>query len=326
MTPPEAEPSSSSPVVTEVFTDGACSGNPGPGGWAWATTDGRKASGGEPNTTNQRMELRAVLEALLGLPGTVVVHSDSTYVVNCFNEKWYEGWKAKNWKNSQRKPVANRDLWEPLIDLYLMRRDEISFVWVKGHSGDPMNDLVDQMAVDEAAVFKAEAADAAASGSGSGSASAGTTAVDGPEPPWPVDRAVAVTGASTLDDDKREELVGAVEGLDPAHDILVSGLRRGTELEAAERAVSLQVPVAVVLPFADPASRWPPEDRARFQHCVDAAAWVVTLEGDPATPAQAVAARDQWIWSAVVGAIIVGAPQLVEQLEAAGLGVIAGDA
>ncbi len=324
MTPPEPEPSSASPDVTEVFTDGACSGNPGPGGWAWATLDGRKASGGEPNTTNQRMELRAVLEALLGLPGPVVVHSDSTYVVNCFNEKWYEGWKAKNWKNSQRKPVANRDLWEPLIDLYLMRRDEVSFVWVKGHSGDAMNDLVDQMAVAEAAVFKAEAAGAAASGSaGNGT---GAVPVDGPEPPWPVDRAVAVTGASTLDDDKREELAAAVDGLDPSHDILVSGLRRGTELEAAERAVSLQVPLAVVLPFADPASRWPPEDRARFQRCVDAAAWVVTLEGDPATPAQAVAGRDRWTWSAVVGAIIVGAPQLVEELEAAGLGVIAGDA
>lgn len=305
--------------TTEVFTDGACSGNPGPGGWAWATSDGRQASGGEPNTTNQRMELRAVLEALLALRGRVIVHSDSTYVVNCFNERWYEGWRARNWRNSQRKPVANRDLWEPLIDLYLMRQDELSFVWVKGHSGDAMNDLVDELAVAEAAVFKAEAGAAAVEAAG-GEAK---PALFGPPPPWPIDRAVAVTGAGQPDDDQLEELAAAVEGLDPTNDILVSGLRRGTELEGAERAVALQVPLAVVLPFADPASRWPAEDRTRFERCVDAAAWVVTLEGDQAKPAKAVADRDQWIWQSVVGAIIIGAPELVDRLEDAGLGVIA---
>ncbi|MEL6984302.1 MAG: ribonuclease H, partial [Actinomycetota bacterium] len=241
MTSSDATPTAGDASTTDVFTDGACSGNPGPGGWAWATKDGRQASGGEPNTTNQRMELRAVLEALLALRGPVVVHSDSTYVVNCFNERWYEGWKAKGWKNSQRKPVANRDLWEPLIDLYLMRAEEVSFVWVKGHSGDPMNDHVDQLAVAEAAVFKADAASAAAKPA---AGDVTPLAVDGPEPPWPVDRAVAVTGAGSLDEDQSEDLDGALDGLDPAHDILVSGLRRGAELDGAERAVALQVPLA----------------------------------------------------------------------------------
>jgi ribonuclease HI len=75
------------------------------------------------------------------------VVSDSTYVVNCFRDRWWEGWLRKGWVNSQRKPVANRDLWEPLVTLYQTRQEELSFRWVKGHSGDPMNDLVDAMAV-----------------------------------------------------------------------------------------------------------------------------------------------------------------------------------
>ena len=135
------------PVV--VYTDGACSRNPGPGGWAWAVAPlgSPSASGGEARSTNQRMEIRAVLEALRALDGPVVVVSDSTYVVNCFRDRWWEGWLRKGWVNSQRKPVANRDLWEPLVDLYRSREDEVSFRWVKGHSNDPMNDLVDAMAV-----------------------------------------------------------------------------------------------------------------------------------------------------------------------------------
>ncbi len=133
----------------KVFTDGACSGNPGPGGWAWAVEDGPSGSGGATHSTNQRMELQAVLEAVKALSGAVEIYSDSTYVVKCFNDGWYKGWLKRGWKNSAKKPVANRDLWEPLIELYLERRDELSFFWVKGHSGNKMNDLVDQMAVDE---------------------------------------------------------------------------------------------------------------------------------------------------------------------------------
>jgi ribonuclease HI len=137
------------PGQVVVYTDGACSGNPGPGGWAWAVAPlgSPAASGGEALTTNQRMEIRAVLEALRALDGPVVVVSDSTYVVNCFRDRWWEAWLRKGWVNSQRKPVANRDLWEPLVELYRPREHEVSFRWVKGHSNDPMNDLVDAMAV-----------------------------------------------------------------------------------------------------------------------------------------------------------------------------------
>ncbi len=129
-----------------VWTDGACSGNPGPGGWAWATRDGRQDAGGSPQTTNQRMEIQAALEAVRALAGPLVVVSDSTYVVNCFRDRWWQGWLARGWLTSAKKPVANRDLWEPLVTV-VNDRGDVSFRWVKGHSGDPMNDLVDSLAV-----------------------------------------------------------------------------------------------------------------------------------------------------------------------------------
>src|SRR5689334_21461445 len=130
---------------TVAYTDGACCGNPGPGGWAWAVPNGPYASGVEAKSTNQRMEVSAALEAVRALPGPLSIVCDSTYVVNCFRDRWFEGWMKRGWTNSSKKPVANRDLWEPLIDLYLERGD-VEFAWVKGHSGDPMNDLVDRLA------------------------------------------------------------------------------------------------------------------------------------------------------------------------------------
>jgi ribonuclease HI len=135
-----------------VYTDGACRGNPGPGGWAWAVPDGAYASGAEARTTNQRMEITAVLEALralMGSPGAasgIDVVSDSTYVVRCFTDEWWRGWLRRGWKNAQNKPVSNRDLWEPLLELALAPDADVSFRWVKGHSGDPWNDRVDELA------------------------------------------------------------------------------------------------------------------------------------------------------------------------------------
>jgi len=134
------------PAALRVWTDGACSGNPGPGGWAWATEDGRQASGGAAHTTNQRMEIEAALEAVRALDGPLVVMSDSTYVVNCFRDEWWKGWLSRGWLTSAKKPVVSRDLWEPLVTL-VRDRGDVTFQWVKGHSGDPMNDLVDSLAV-----------------------------------------------------------------------------------------------------------------------------------------------------------------------------------
>jgi ribonuclease HI len=93
------------------------------------------------------MEIRAALEAVNQLEGPLVVISDSTYVVNCFRDGWWRGWLARGWVNSAKKPVANRDLWEPLIEA-VRQRGNVTFQWVKGHSGDPMNDLVDRLAVE----------------------------------------------------------------------------------------------------------------------------------------------------------------------------------
>lgn len=132
--------------VTEVYTDGACQRNPGgPGGWGWVVDETTFGLGGEPSTTNQRMEISAALEACRALadrPG-LVVFSDSTYVVNCLTKGWHRTWTSNGWLNSSKQPVANRDLWEPLIELADQR---VEFRWVKGHSGVALNEVADRLA------------------------------------------------------------------------------------------------------------------------------------------------------------------------------------
>ena len=138
---------STSPV--QIYTDGACSGNPGPGGWAAILIDEGneiELSGGESHTTNQRMELTGPIEGLRALSGrrTVAIHSDSAYVVNCFRDKWYLRWRANGWRNAQKKPVENRDLWEALLEL--VERHDVTWHKVAGHSGHPLNDRADALA------------------------------------------------------------------------------------------------------------------------------------------------------------------------------------
>lgn len=133
--------------MNRIHTDGACRGNPGPGGWAWASGSDEYASGAVAHTTNQRMEVFAVIEALREHPGeSLEIVSDSTYVVKCFHDSWYVGWRRRNWRNSKGDPVANRDLWETLLPLVLDDGRDVTFSWVKGHSGDRMNDFVDELA------------------------------------------------------------------------------------------------------------------------------------------------------------------------------------
>ncbi len=132
-----------------VYTDGACSGNPGPGGWAWAVSREEFDSGSENPSTNQRMEVNAAFMAVAHFADQYVhieIVSDSQYVVKCFNDQWHVGWMKRNWKNSAGKPVANKDLWEPFIKK-VMDHGNVSFTWVKGHSGHEMNDFVDELAV-----------------------------------------------------------------------------------------------------------------------------------------------------------------------------------
>lgn len=130
----------------DVYTDGAFS--KGHGGWAWAALAiFASNSGYEANTTSQRMELRAALEAVqtLGARYRLTIHSDSAYLINCFEEQWYYGWRKRGWVTREGGEVANRDLWEPLIDGVLQYR--VRFNKVKGHSGIYGNEFVDKMAV-----------------------------------------------------------------------------------------------------------------------------------------------------------------------------------
>jgi ribonuclease HI len=132
----------------EVWTDGACSGNPGPGGWGWITNESepRTGSGGDLATTNQRMEIAAALNALTSVrERPIVVVSDSTYVVNCITKRWYAGWYGNGWRNSKKEPVANRDLWEELVPL--ATAPGVTFRWVKGHANYPLNEAADALAV-----------------------------------------------------------------------------------------------------------------------------------------------------------------------------------
>lgn len=134
-----------------LFTDGACSGNPGPGGWAYilkhpASGKEREESGGEGDTTNNRMELMAVIKGLEALKSRsrVELWSDSQYVLNGLKE-WMDGWKAKGWKTANKKPVKNQDLWMELDDL--RGRHDITFHWVRGHNDHPENERCDELAV-----------------------------------------------------------------------------------------------------------------------------------------------------------------------------------
>jgi ribonuclease HI len=138
----------------EVYTDGACAGNGvrprAPGGWSAVFSDGRRLSGGEPATTNQRMELAAAIHALRAVPegSSVTVHSDSAYLCNAFADDWFSGWIRRGWRNSKNEPVANRDLWEEL--LALTRRRDVEFRKVRGHAGDRWNVEADRLAVEAA--------------------------------------------------------------------------------------------------------------------------------------------------------------------------------
>lgn len=136
-----------------LATDGACSGNPGPGGWAWVEQlSGARNSGGAARTTNNIMELTALIEGLEyvaaqhGAQAPLLIRADSQYVINVMT-KWARGWRAKGWKKADGKPVKNRDLVECLLNLYEARTGRTEVEWVKGHAGDAANELVDSLAV-----------------------------------------------------------------------------------------------------------------------------------------------------------------------------------
>lgn len=316
--------------ATRVYTDGACRGNPGPGGWAWAVEGGPWASGHDPDTTNQRMEITAALEATAALDGPLVVVSDSTYVVHCWRDSWWRGWIDRGWKNSQRKPVANRDLWEPLVEVFRERRD-FSMEWVKGHGADPMNDLVDRLAV---------AASYGQSGGGDGVPPAELLEVsDRPgreraresavPPPGedpvvardarvPVGWRLVITGlrdesfAGSSDGRRAVEGIGrilAAQGQVHEDLVVLTGLRPGAEVVGALAAITADVPYVAVLPYPDPMAGRPDGELASFERLVDSASDVVVLERrrppDLEGRRGSLARRDGWLRSVADAALVI---------------------
>ena len=135
-----------------IYTDGACSGNPGPGGWGAILEymgHEKELSGGEQNTTNNRMELTAVIKALQALkePCTVELYSDSKYVLDALQKGWAVSWRKKGWIKSDKKPALNPDLWETLLNL--VEQHDVRYHWVKGHASNPKNNRCDELAVNE---------------------------------------------------------------------------------------------------------------------------------------------------------------------------------
>lgn len=295
--------------LTEAYTDGACLGNPGPGGWAWAVPDGPFASGAEAHTTNQRMEVQAALEAVRALDGPLVVVSDSTYVVNCFRDRWWEGWLARGWMNKARKPVANRDLWEPLIEAVRADPGRVAFRWVKGHSDDPANDLVDRLAVEAARTQAGRTGEGAPDDLGPPDAPGAGPA--GADPRLPAGRLLAVTGhrppelggyeANPTADGVRDRLAEVLAAKRRLHPDLVvlTGLGLGAEQLGAEAAAAAGVPYVAVLPYPDPDTQWPEPSRRHYRRLLDGAQSTVVLQSRPPATRQLAGAalrrRDAWL-------------------------------
>lgn len=294
-------------MSTRVYTDGACSGNPGPGGWAWVVPDGPFASGPAADTTNQRMELQAVLDAVQSLDGPLEIISDSTYVVNCFRDRWWEGWLARGWVNSQKKPVANRDLWEPLIDLYQVRT--LAFTWVKGHSGDEWNDVADRLAVEAARTQTPRRGDTPPTDLG---------AADGPalraprrsDPDLDGHRLLVVglrppdmggygeTETAAAVRARLQAVIGAKsEVLDDL--VVMTGLGLGSETLAAEAALAAGVPYIAILAHPEQDAPWPDASRKRFAELQSAARFTITLQKKTPDSKQAIGGsfkrRDAWL-------------------------------
>ena len=330
-------------MTTVVYTDGACVGNPGPGGWAWAVPGGRWQSGAEAASTNQRMEIQAVLSAVTTLEGPLEVVSDSTYVVNCFRDRWWEGWLRRGWISSQKKPVANRDLWEPLIEAVRADPTRVRFTWVKGHSENEFNDLVDRLAVDAARtqvgrsgstppteaelgeadapvhrrVAKAAAGVAGAGGSADASASGGPVAdadipeghrlvIAGHRPPelGGYDESFVTAGIRS----SLAEILRAKQQLHPDL-VVLTGLGLGAEQLGAEAAGEAGVPYVAVLPYPDPESVWPTSSQARFRSLLAGAKASLVLQRNKPTSKQqaggALARRDAWLARNASEAVVV---------------------
>jgi len=306
---------------TTVYTDGACQGNPGPGGWAWAVAEGRYESGAEARTTNQRMEIRAALGAVTSLPGPLTVVTDSTYVCNCFRDRWWESWLRNGWRTSAKKPVANRDLWEPLIDAVRADTGRVRWTWVKGHSGDTMNDLVDRLAVEAARTQGGRTGSGwpeqlgppdvpvpggAAAAAGDGVPEGHRLVVAGMRPPGLGgygDNPVAARAKARV-----TEILDAKRRLHPDL-VVMTGLGLGAEQLGAEAAHELGLPYVAVLPFPQQESVWPDPSKERYGKLLAGAAAEIVLQGKRPDTKQAaggaLARRNAWLARHAHEAVVV---------------------
>ena len=308
---------------TTVYTDGACLGNPGPGGWAWAVPDGAYESGADPQTTNQRMEIRAALEAVDALPGPLEVISDSKYVVQCFTDRWFAKWEANGWKTSNRTPVLNQDLWRPLVEAFHEREGELTFRWVKGHSGDAMNDVVDRLATEAARRQVGRRGDEPPTDLGEADeperarktrATVATNAA-------PAGHRVVVLGHRPPDlggygenpvaehvRTKMTEILQATRAVQPDL-VVLTGLGLGAEQLGAEAAAAAGVPYVAVLPFPDPDAVWPAASRATFRRLAADAHDTIVMAPDAPKSKQAAGAairkRNNWLIANADAVVVV---------------------
>jgi ribonuclease HI len=310
-------------MTTIVYTDGACINNPGPGGWAWAVPNGPFASGAAPESTNQRMELTAALEALRAIPGPLEVRSDSEHVVKGINDRWYVKWEDNGWRNSKKKPVANDDLWRPIVGLVHQRGSELQFVWVKAHADDPMNDLVDRLATEAARTQSARSGtgqpedlgppDEPRRGPVKGRGGplgaiegwrlivVGHHAAElgGYEPDNPV--------ANTV----REKLAKIMTGLKEIHPdvVVLTGLGLGAGMLGAEAAQVANVSYTVVEAHPNPDSVWQVASRLRYKQLVLAATKTITMSAKAPRSKQeagkAMGIRDNALVAIADGALVV---------------------
>jgi len=277
---------------------------------------GRYASGAEARTTNQRMEVKAALEAVTALDGPLEVMSDSTYVVNCFRDRWWEGWIARGWRTAAKKPVANRDLWEPLVTAVQADPGRVRFTWVKGHSDDAMNDLVDRLAVEAARTQQGRAGEGPPQGLGPADAPAVR-----PEEPVPVGHRLVVAGhrppalggygPNPVAGAVRDHIARILAAKRELHDDLVvlTGLGLGAEQLGAEAALEAGVPFFAVLAFPGQDSLWPSASRQRFRELLAKAEGQMVLQAKAPASRQAaggaIARRDAWLGRHAHEAVVV---------------------
>ncbi len=312
--------------VLRVYTDGACSGNPGPGGWAWASSREHNGSGGEAATTNNKMELTAVLRAIEDNPGRPLhLVMDSTYVKDGL-EKWSVNWIKNGWVTKDKQPVKNREIWEPLIAARDARAHELTFGWVKGHSGDPMNDLVDELAVVERDRFRAQLGPTPGAVGGGGKISdlplheqrAERRRRDGRIPDGHLllvlglsPEAMGGWDPNPVADEVRRRLGEWIDAQAQLHPDLVvlTGLRPGAELLAAEAAVRADVPYAVLEVFPGAEDKLSAPWQARYRDLRGRAASVSQFHkkvpADPAAFGRTMRSRESWLVDAADQAILV---------------------